>query len=88
MAPGLFKLSAAATDLDPIVGALAIVVSVISMSETIRSARLLNGIFGILMLTQLFWLHSTLFPYFYHGAAGLLLITLSVRKGPIREQVG
>lgn len=86
VAPSMFKLQGMAADTDPIVGALAVVVSVISMAEAIRCLRYLNCLFGIWMLAQLFWLDSTLLATAYHGLAGVLLIALAFRKGPIREK--
>ena len=88
MAPSIFGLTGAAADGDPIAGALAVVVSVISMSEVIRPMRRLNFLFGIWMLAEIFWLHSTALGTLFHGAAGVLLIGLSFRRGPIREKSG
>ncbi len=86
IAPPLFDLHSVAKDGDPVAGALAIVISVISMAEVIRNVRYFNCVLGVWMLVQLFWLDSTGSAFLYHAAAGLLLIALCFRKGPIREQ--
>lgn len=88
IAPALFNLHSSAKDGDPVAGALAIVVSVISMSEVIRNARYLNCVLGVFVIAQLIWLDSTAVAFLYHAAAGILLIALSFRKGPVREKSG
>jgi hypothetical protein len=85
-APALFSISQAAADSDPIAGALSAVVSVVSMAEGARKARRINSLFGLWILAQLLWLDGNLFAHAYHAAAGLLLIALSFRQGPIREK--
>lgn len=87
-APALFRLQGVARDSDPIAGALAIVVSVVSMAEGFRGARRLNCLLGIWMLAQLFWLDSTFAASIYHALAAALLILLSFRKGTILEKSG
>jgi len=87
-APTLFALRGAAVDGDPIAGALSAVVSVISMSEVIRKARYFNCLFGLWILVQLFWTEGSVTGHLYHLVAGVLLIALSFRQGPIRERLG
>jgi hypothetical protein len=79
-APSLFDLPKAVRDADPIAGALAIVVAVISMSEKMGFIRFVNGIFGVWTLVQLFWLDGTPLAYGYHGVAAILLIVFSKRR--------
>lgn len=88
IAPALFSLTGAASHSDPIAGALAVVISVISMSEVIRKVRYANCLLGAWMLLQLFWLHSTAIAHLYHAIAAILLILLCLRQGPIRERSG
>lgn len=87
-APALFHLQGKAAEGDPIAGALAIVVSVVSLAEGIRRARHLNCLLGLWILAQLFWMDSTAGSFVCHAAAGVLLIVLSFRKGPVREKSG
>lgn len=84
-APSYLALTGLAADFDPIAGALAAVVSVVSFAEKARKARFINCLFGLWVFIELFWLDGTGFARAYHGLAGLLLIALSFRKGPIYE---
>ena len=80
--PGLFHLRGLMYDLDPILGALAAVVSVISMSEYARKSRLL------LLAPALALLISTWIAMdqpILHTAVAILIAALSIRKGPILE---
>jgi hypothetical protein len=81
MAPWVFHLTGLTADIDHAVGALLVVVSIISMAEVIRSWRYLNVFLGAIIVFSYFWPGST--PY--HLLVGALLIGLSLRAGIIKE---
>jgi uncharacterized membrane protein len=71
---------------DHIVGALIMVVSMISMAEVIRNARFLITLFGILIAISPWLFHDT--SIYHNLLLGILIILLSIPRGPIRERYG
>lgn len=88
-APALFQTVGRAADSSHLVGAVVLTVSVISMAEVLRAGRYLNVLlgFGIIALPLLI---SGLGPaaQWSHAAAGLLLVLLSIRRGPVKQKYG
>ncbi|HSX38740.1 MAG TPA: vitamin K epoxide reductase family protein [Chlamydiales bacterium] len=72
-APAFFSMNQVVSDVDPIAGALSIVVSVIAMSKLIRFVHYANCVFGIWILVQLFWLDTPLACVYHAGIGGLLI---------------
>lgn len=67
------------SDVDPIVGALTVVISVVACSEFLRKWRYLNILLALILFIGSFF--SLL-----HTIIGLAIGILSIRKGPIREK--
>ncbi len=88
--PSLFELSRIATNIDSIIGALTIVVSICSMAEVIRKLRVINLVLGALSLlsTLVFDLYFSGTSIFVHLVIGALLILLSFPQGKINETYG
>jgi hypothetical protein len=89
VAPAIFRTTGNAADAGHLVGALVVTTSVIVTAEVVRAGRFLNVLFGL-------WLVAG--PWFLAGAttgartndvlAGLVLILLSLPRGPVRERYG
>lgn len=87
--PGIFNSSGPAAGSDSILGALVVTVAAVSLSDVGRAARLVNVAFGL-------WFVAA--PWVLAGAtpagrwndvvAGLALLLLSLRRGPVRERYG
>jgi hypothetical protein len=84
-APSLLPYSKAGADLVHIVGALVIVVTMLSYSEIARSARWINILLAALLLISPFLTPVPIIIGHEIGAA-LLLAALSIRRGPILEK--
>ncbi len=75
-------------DADHLIGALVVTVSVTAMAETLRPVRLLNAILGAALAITALAAAATL-PQTLSGIlAGLLLIGLSIPRGPIHNSYG
>lgn len=74
--------------IDPIIGALTTVFSVIAFAEYARSIRWINLLFALLLLIGSFLFKMELSPpaFLVHIAFSLILALCSIRKGPIRER--
>ncbi len=74
-------------DLDPVLGAFTIVISVIAMAEPIRSWRYANAAWGCLLMLALIWFYPTLplFTLLAHAGVGVLLVILNLTPGRLRE---
>lgn len=85
----LFPSSAFVADSFYVAGPLIYAVSIISMAEALRSARLVNIFLG-LWLAVAPWLASepAVSSLALQSLIGLVIALLSVRKGPIRERYG
>ena len=77
--PWIWKIHA---DGDFVLGAFAIVISIISMAEVIRKAHLINLILGLALLCSLFALYKELPPLalISHICVGIFLIFLNLRS--------
>ena len=77
--PWIWKIHA---DGDFVLGAFAIVISIISMAEVIRKAHLINLILGLALLCSLFALYKELPPLalISHICMGIFLIFLNLRS--------
>lgn len=75
-------------DSDHLIGALVLTVSITALAETARAARFLNVLFGMALTIMPFIAAATL-PQTVAGIlAGLLLIALSLPRGPVRNSYG
>ncbi|MEO6325505.1 MAG: vitamin K epoxide reductase family protein [Thermoanaerobaculia bacterium] len=89
MAPAAFLSASPAAHADHLLGALVVVVAAIAMAEVGRAARFLNIILalGIIAAPWVLTGASTLARW-NDLVAGLIVIGLSLRRGPIRERYG
>lgn len=71
-----------------IVGALVITVSVAALAPVARLARFLNLLMGIVLLFAPLMTESTLLELLFSVICGVLLIALSIRRGPVRSSFG
>ncbi|HSX10789.1 MAG TPA: vitamin K epoxide reductase family protein, partial [Chlamydiales bacterium] len=85
LSPWFFDLPQGASDSAHVVGALAIVISVIAMAEVIRKVRYVNILLGLWILLSPIWFQE---PWAWESFVGLFLILLAFRKGPIYERYG
>lgn len=85
LAPWIFHLSKEASDLDHVIGAFTIVISIISMAEVIRKVQIFNILLGGTLIVFLFWSTES---WLVNLIVGSLLILLSFHYGKIREQYG
>lgn len=88
-APAVFGTTGAAADSDHLVGALVITVAAIATAEVARPFRYVNLLFGMWLAIGP-WLvgGSSVAASFNDTLAGVLLITLSLPLGAIREHYG
>ncbi len=85
LTPYLFSFEGKMASLDHLMGAFIIVTSILSFAEVIRAARLLNIIFGIILIIGS-WILANM--GIYHTIFGLLTIILAIRKGRIFSMYG
>lgn len=87
--PSMFGTVDRAADSDNIVGALVVAVAIIALAEVGRAARFVNVAFGAWVVAAP-WLLSggTTTATWNDVAAGVALILLSLRRGPVRERYG
>ncbi|MFW6257164.1 MAG: SPW repeat domain-containing protein [Prolixibacteraceae bacterium] len=89
ISPGLLDFSGKIADSNHLIGALIISMSIISMSEVVRSLRFINVLFGA-------WLIASIWIFDNPGTAvmwsqiiaGVALIALSFRRGSINDEHG
>jgi nucleoside-diphosphate-sugar epimerase len=85
----LFGASGEAANNDHLIGALVITVTAISVAELARALRFLNIAFGAWLVVAPWLLPGyTATGLWASVAAGLALIALSLRRGPIRSRYG
>ena len=86
-APAIFGTSGRAAGSDHLMGALIVTVTVISMAEVVRAGRFLVTALG-LWVTVSPWLLASPNPATKWSAVatGLLLVGVSLRRGPVRER--
>lgn len=89
VSPYVLKVTGIAADLDFIIGAMIVVVSVISMAEVVRSFRFVNMLLGLYVFISP-WVIFVDHPIrqWSNLFVGILVIALSVRKGIIKEKYG
>lgn len=75
-------------DADHLIGSLVITVSVIAYAEISRVVRFVNIGFGVALLVTPFAYGAALPTTFASLACGILLIALSMRRGPVRKRWG
>jgi hypothetical protein len=73
---------------DHLIGALVITVAVTAFAEVGRPVRYLNALFGAALLVVPFVYGATGAVMISEVVCGLLLIVLSVRRGPVRNRYG
>ena len=79
--PGILNFEGKIADADHLLGALTIVVSMISKAEIIRNVRFLNIFFALGILVTSFIYGD----FMLHIVPAILIGALAMRKGPIRE---
>jgi uncharacterized membrane protein len=76
-------------DNDHIVGAIVATLSFVAMAEVFRVVRFLNIILAIWTICfTLFFAHKMDTQFIFHIFWGVLLIVVSIPKGPVREKYG
>lgn len=78
---GVFSMSYASSDVDIVLGAFTIVISVLSFSEFLRKARYLNIVLAVTLFITAFFSSAIIL----HASVAILLGIFSLRKGPIYE---
>ncbi|MDP1873352.1 vitamin K epoxide reductase family protein [Phenylobacterium sp.] len=78
----------AAADADHLIGALVLTVVAIAAAEVTRTARLALPLLGAALLVSALTFESSTLHTAAAMAAGLALIALSVRRGPVRARYG
>ena len=76
----------AMADADHLIGALVLTVVSVSAAEVARPVRYLNALLGAALLATPFLYGAPFFSGALSAAAGIALILLSPRRGPVREQ--
>lgn len=88
-APAVFTMPQILSDNIHIIGAVTITFATLAMAEVLRFFRFMSTIFGAwLILTVLFLEVTTVAGEWWLLVAGLALILLSFRRGPIEEKYG
>lgn len=90
-APSVFGIGngASAADSDHLVGALVVVVSVISFAEVARPVRFVNALLGIWLMLSPFVLHGATSSSLVNSAIlGLVTLLFSLPRGPVRDRYG
>lgn len=88
-APWVFKTRGAAFTADSILGSLAVVVAFVAWAEATRVTRMLNVLIGLAVaILAWIWPDVSLAARLNELVAGLLLIVLSIPRGPVRDRYG
>ena len=88
-APALFGMSVPAAHSDQVAGALVVTVAVIATAEVVRALRFLNVVLGVWIAASGWMLSGATAAGRWSGlVAGLLILALSLRRGPIRDRYG
>jgi short-subunit dehydrogenase len=88
-APVIFGATGRAANSDFLVGPLVAVIAVIAMAEVARPFRFLNIAFGLWLIAAPWLLAgATAGSTINDAVAGLVLIALSLPRGPVRERYG
>ena len=88
-APWVFGTAGSAFRFESIFGALAVVIAFVAWAEVTRAARILNVLIGLAIAVAI-WIFPdvSLAARLNSLVAGVLLIALSVPRGPIRDRYG
>lgn len=84
--PEVIHPNSALSTFDHIIGALIVVVSMMSLAEVTRKARFVNIAFGLIVSLSPWLLHDS--NFWHNGCLGLLLILLSFPKGAVKQRYG
>jgi len=88
-APSTLGIIGAVAHSDHLVGALIVTVAVIAMAEVGRALRFINILFGAWVIAAPWFLAgATPFSKWSDAIVAVLLILLSLRRGPVRELYG
>ena len=88
-APALFGTAAPAAYSAQVRGALVVTVAVIATAEVVRALRLLNVLFGVWIASSEWIMSGSTVAARWSGlVAGMLIVALSLRRGPIQERYG
>jgi hypothetical protein len=88
-APSLLNLAGRTADSTHITGALVATLAVVAFAEPARAVRFLNIVSGLWLLVAPWFLHgSTSAWWCISVATGVVLIALSLRRGPVADQYG
>lgn len=88
-APSFLRSTAKAADSDHLVGALVATFAVMAMAEVGRPLRFVNVLFGVWLLVAPFALAgANTLTTINDVVAGLALIALALRRGPVRDKYG
>lgn len=88
-APSVFGTTGLAAHSDHVLGALVVVVAVVSTAEVGRGLRRVNILFGLWFIVSPWFLSGgTTSSLWNDVAVGAVLILLSFRRGPVRNQYG
>ena len=87
--PAVFGVVKPASDLNHLIGALIVVVSVIAMGEPLRLVRYLNALLGLAVAVAV-WFVGTAPPAFQINSVvvGIIIALLGLPRGPIAESFG
>ena len=89
LAPSVLGSSPPTAHSDHLAGALIVTVAVIALAEVGRAMRFVNALFGAWMIASPWLLDGATARARWNDAiVGALVIALSFRRGPIREQYG
>jgi hypothetical protein len=88
-APALFGTAVPAARSDQVTGALVVTIAVIATAEVVRALRVVNVLLGAWIATSGWMLSGATATGRWSGlVAGVLILTLSLRRGHIRERYG
>jgi len=88
-APSVFGLAGAAAHSDHLVGALIVTASVIALADVGRAIRFINMLFGAWLIAAPWVLGGATSPSTWSDAiVGVVLILLSLPRGPVGERYG
>ena len=88
-APWLFGTRGPAFTFESVFGALAIVIAFVAWAEVTRAVRFLNVLIGLAIAVAIWFLPEvSLAARLSDLVAGLLLIALSVHRGPVHDRYG
>jgi len=73
-------------DIDHIIGALTVALSIIAMAEVARAIRFVNILFGVIAIILAFFSFGS--GLLSHIVVGLALSTLAIPRGMIKESYG